>query len=301
LFCSRDLGVCHMPRTAARASLALVALLACPVAARRFLADPFVRVRSLFGLAWGNQSNDGIYYYRYGRQISPWHDIPFEAGKDKNGTSLLSFVCEIPRISRSKNEIHKTVPFNPVLQDVEKDGSLRYYNYPLDKPGSICNYGAITQTWEDPKAPDPDTGLGGDNDPVDVLQLNMQPCTPGAVQRVKVLGALAMVDDSETDWKLLVIDVDAKDAPDWSDVGDVPTERVDELREWFRNYKTADGKPQNQFGLDERAVDAAHALRVARGTHEHWAAARQGQSKCTFKKTGCWLGSGYPKKGKDEV
>ena len=50
----------------------------------------------------------GIYYYRHGRRISPWHDIPFEAGKDKNGTALLSFVCEIPRLSRPKNEVHKT-------------------------------------------------------------------------------------------------------------------------------------------------------------------------------------------------
>lgn len=66
------------------------------------------------------------------------------------------------------------------MQDRKQDGSLRYYKY----GDSIVNYGAIAQTWEDPLILDPDTGLGGDNDPIDVLQLNAEPCRRGAVQRV---------------------------------------------------------------------------------------------------------------------
>ena len=146
--------------------------------------------------------------YKYdGATISPWHDIPFSLGHDDNGTPLLSFVCEIPRHTAEKMEIHKTEPYNPVIQDVKKDGTPRSYVY----SAAIINYGAITQTWEDPERPDEDTGLGGDNDPIDVLQLNEGACERGAVQRVRVLGALALVDDGETDWKLLVIDVDAAD------------------------------------------------------------------------------------------
>ena len=53
----------------------------------------------------------------------------------------------------------------------------------------------------------PDTGEGGDNDPIDVLQLNDKPCTIGQIYKVRVLGTLAMVDGGETDWKLIVIDV----------------------------------------------------------------------------------------------
>ena len=108
---------------------------------------------------------------------------------------LLSFVCEIPLGTRAKTDIHKTAAHNPVIQDVHKDGSLREYMY----SPSIVNYGAIAQTWEDPKKPDDDTGFGGDNDPIDVLQLNGSPCKPGGIQRVRVLGALALVDDDETD------------------------------------------------------------------------------------------------------
>ncbi len=241
-------------------------------------------------LSWTNESL-GVYYSYTAddgtkTKISPWHDIPFTLGKDDDGSMLLSFVCEIPRHSRPKVEIHKTEPYNPLLQDVQKDGSLRYYVY----SESLVNYGAITQTWEDPNKQDDDTGLGGDNDPIDVLQLNESPCERGAVQRVRVLGGLALIDDGETDWKLLVIDVDARDAPSWRDVSDIPKKRVDQLREFFRVYKTAEGKPTNKYGLEGRAVDAAHALIVATGTHVHWAEARKGDAHCDFKKKPCWMG-----------
>ena len=240
--------------------------------------------------SWKNESR-GIYYSYTAEdgtktKISPWHDIPFTLGKDEDGAILLTFVCEIPRHSRPKIEIHKSEPFNPLLQDVKKDGSLRYYMY----SDSLVNYGAITQTWEDPNKKDPDTGLGGDNDPIDVLQLNESPCERGAIQRVRVLGGLALIDEGETDWKLLVMDVDAADAKNWRDVSDIPKTRVDELRDFFRKYKTAEGKPENKYGLDGRAVNAAHALVVATGTHVHWAEGRKGSAECQFKKSPCWMG-----------
>ena len=35
----------------------------------------------------------------------------------------------------------------------------------------MWNYGSIPQTWEDPEYIDPNTGVGGDNDPVDILEV----------------------------------------------------------------------------------------------------------------------------------
>ena len=63
---------------------------------------------------------------------------------------------------------------------------------------------ARPQTWEDPNYIHPDTGAGGDNDPIDVLQINDTPCETGDVMSVRVLGTLALVDGGETDWKLIV-------------------------------------------------------------------------------------------------
>jgi inorganic pyrophosphatase len=78
------------------------------------------------------------------------------------------------------------------MQDV-KNGKPRFYKY----GPSLCNYGAIPQTWEDPTHMDTETGFGGDNDPIDVLQINAKACTVGEVQVVRVLGVLAMIDDGE--------------------------------------------------------------------------------------------------------
>ena len=52
------------------------------------------------------------------------------------------------------------------------------------------NYGCIPQTWENAQHEDRETGLFGDNDPIDIV--NVTPKNFGMVElpRVKVLGAL---------------------------------------------------------------------------------------------------------------
>jgi len=196
-------------------------------------------------------------------------------------------VCEIPKGTTAKFEIHKSEPHNPVIQD-RKKGKLRFYQY----SPSLVNYGAIAQTWEDPTIIHPDTGFGGDNDPVDVLQINARPCSPGEVMVVRVLGCLALVDDDETDWKLIVADVNDEGSAEaaYRDIGDVPAAKVDEMREWFRNYKTAEGKGLNKFGLDEKAMDKAYALKVAVETHEAWRGLYDKETSCDFDGTPCWVG-----------
>lgn len=176
---------------------------------------------------------------------------------------------------------------------------LRFYKY----GESIVNYGAIAQTWENPNVKDPDTGLVGDNDPIDVLQLNSKPCRRGVVQRVRVLGALALLDSGETDWKLLVVDVDDSselEARTWHKVDDIPDERVGEIRDWFRKYKTAEGKTENIFALGGMIVDQIQALRAAKRTHQHWRDLVDGNARCVTKcqnqdchadQVPCWVGS----------
>merc|ERR1711934_315259 len=72
----------------------------------------------------------------------------------------------------------------------------------------MFNYGALPQTWEDPHHKPEDTGFIGDNDPIDCVELGTKQAYVGEVMAVKVLGVLAMIDDDETDWKLLVINRD---------------------------------------------------------------------------------------------
>jgi inorganic pyrophosphatase len=93
------------------------------------------------------------------------------------------------------------------------------------------------------------------------------------VTKVKVLGCLAMIDDGETDWKVICINVEDPLSQQLNDIEDV--ERVlpgyiSFMREWLRNYKVIDGKPQNSFGLNEKAVGKEYTMRVIEETHQFW-------------------------------
>ena len=63
---------------------------------------------------------------------------------------------------------------------------------------------------------------------------------------------MALLDEGETDWKVIVIDVNDPLAPKLNDIEDVETHLPGLLRatnEWFRIYKIPDGKPENQFAF----------------------------------------------------
>merc|ERR1712194_125128 len=109
--------------------------------------------------------------------------------------------------------------------------------------------------------------------PVDVVEIGSQVLSHGAVEPVKVLGVLAMIDDGELDWKIIAIrDADplATEMNDIADVEQVCPGVISGIREWFRWYKTPDGKPLNAFGYGEKALDKAQALDVIAETHEAW-------------------------------
>ena len=55
-----------------------------------------------------------------------------------------------------------------------------------------------------------------------------QVCARGEIIRVKVLGILAMIDEGETDWKVIAINVDDPDAANYKgkEMGSLETERL---------------------------------------------------------------------------
>jgi inorganic pyrophosphatase len=197
------------------------------------------------------------------KQISPWHDIPLYTPDGH-----VHMVVEIPKWSRAKFEIATGEEFNPIKQDT-KNGKLREYKY----GDMLFNYGAFPQTWEDPAHVTPDTGCAGDNDPIDACEIGTKMYRTGSVVKVKVLGCLAMIDDGETDWKVICIATDDVLAPKLNDIEDVERHMpgtISVMREWLRNYKTVDGKPQNAFGMDEKAMNRDYTLKVVQETNEFW-------------------------------
>ena len=132
-------------------------------------------------------------------------------------------VVEVPRWSNAKMEIDTKAPLNPIVQD-QKNDKLRFVANVFPYHGYIFNYGAIPQTWEDPNHTDQWTNYKGDKDPIDVCEIGSKIQPTGAVIQVKVLGVFALIDDEETDWKLICIDVTDPLAEKLNDIEDVDTE-----------------------------------------------------------------------------
>jgi len=201
--------------------------------------------------------------------VSPFHDIPLFADESK---TILNFIVEVPRWTNAKMEISKDDPFNPIKQDIKK-GKLRFVRNVFPHHGYIWNYGAFPQTWEDPNSTHPETKAKGDNDPLDVCEIGEAVGYTGQVKQVKVLGIMALLDEGETDWKVLVVDVNDPLAGKLNDIEDVERHLPGLIRatnEWFRIYKIPDGKPENQFAFSGEAKNKKYATEIVHECHEAW-------------------------------
>ncbi|KAL0074813.1 inorganic pyrophosphatase [Phycomyces blakesleeanus] len=210
-----------------------------------------------------------IYIEKDGQIISPFHDIPLFTNTEK---SVLNMVVEIPRWTNAKIEVATGEEFNPLKQDVKK-GKVRFVRNCFPYKGYLWNYGALPQTWEDPTQSNPDTNARGDNDPIDVCEIGEKLGVAGEVKEVKVLGVMALLDEGETDWKVIAIDTKDPLANKVHDIKDVETHfpgLLDATYRWFKIYKVPDGKPENEFAFDGQCKDKAYANTIIEETHEAW-------------------------------
>eukprot|EP01129_Flabellula_baltica_P008814 TRINITY_DN3536_c0_g1_i1.p1 TRINITY_DN3536_c0_g1~~TRINITY_DN3536_c0_g1_i1.p1 ORF type:complete len:296 (+),score=83.52 TRINITY_DN3536_c0_g1_i1:37-924(+) len=202
-----------------------------------------------------------------------WHDIPLISGQTENRDVLYNFVCEIPRLESYKLEMDKAQPGNPIVHDL-KDGDLRITNY----HPYLWNYGYLPQTWEDPSVEDPRTGLLGDGDPIDVIEIGRFTYQTGDVVPVKIIGALKMIDDGETDWKILAISHNDPHLSVINTPEDLDTFKPgmkESIVNFLINYKVNDGKAPNQ--VDSKVIPANEAIEIVNETHVAWEELVQGK------------------------
>jgi inorganic pyrophosphatase len=116
----------------------------------------------------------------------------------------------------------------PVKYELDKaSGALRvdrFLNTAMFYPG---NYGFIPHT------------LSGDGDPVDVIVVVPSPVVPGAIVRVRPVGALLMKDEAGDDEKIIAVPVD-KLNPFYSGVKsykDLPETLTGQIAHFFQHYK----------------------------------------------------------------
>lgn len=75
----------------------------------------------------------------------------------------------------------------------------------------------------------------------------------GAIKRVKVLGTFAVIDEGETDWKVVAVDATNPLAGRLNDISDVETHMpgyLETMQEWFRLYKVPEGKGENEIAMN---------------------------------------------------
>jgi len=145
----------------------------------------------------------------------------------------IDVVVEIPRGSQNKYE------YDHELHQIRLDRHLIVaMTYPAE-------YGFV-----------PDT-LGGDGDPLDVLVLTEYPTFPGCVIEVKLLGVCSMTDEKGDDAKLIAVPTYDPAWKSATDIGDVPAQVLDRIRQFFTVYKDLDeGKWVKVTGYHGR--DAAY-------------------------------------------
>ncbi|KAI5950812.1 PPA2 [Candida jiufengensis] len=199
--------------------------------------------------------------------LSYFHDISLDLNTQ---TKEANFICEIPRWSNAKFEISTKTPGNPIIQDI-KNGKVRFVKNLFPHHGYIHNYGAFPQTWEDPFVKHYD--LYGDNDPLDVCEIGSNILKTGDVKRCKILGSLALIDDGELDWKVIVVDIEDELASQVNDIEELRRKcpgLLEATKQWFKDYKLADSKPENKFAFGGNYKSADETITIIEECHQSW-------------------------------
>ncbi|KAH7627236.1 inorganic pyrophosphatase [Sordaria sp. MPI-SDFR-AT-0083] len=217
--------------------------------------------------------------------ISPFHDIPLIHSHTAYGQKIYNMIVEIPRWTQAKFEISRSLPLNPITQDTlsSSPSKPRFVHNLFPYKGYIWNYGALPQTWESPHYRHPDTGgAKGDNDPIDACEIGSRIAYTGEVKRVKVLGILGLIDEGETDWKVLVVDVRDELAERLEDIWEVKREcpgLLEATRDWFRWYGVPEGRKANKYAMEGRWMDRKYAEGVIKECGGFWRELVKGKVK----------------------
>ncbi len=144
-----------------------------------------------------------------------WHDVPL--GKD--APNEINVIIEIPKGSANKYEVDKETGL--IKLDRANYSSAPY---PFD-------YGFAPQT------------LWDDGDPLDVVVLTTFPLHPGILVAVRPVAVIDMVDNGESDYKIIAVPVEDKRWDDVQDLKDVNKHSLKEFQHFFETYKALKGKP----------------------------------------------------------
>lgn len=153
----------------------------------------------------------------------------------------MNVIIEIPKGSHNKYEIDKKTGL--IKLDRANYGPAPY---PFD-------YGFVPQT------------LWDDGDALDVIVLTSYPLAPGILVEARPIGILSMIDDGESDDKVLAVPTEDRRWDHVTKIEDVNPHLLREIEHFFQNNKKLKAKPveitTNGYKGADEAMAAFHRAR----------------------------------------
>jgi inorganic pyrophosphatase len=153
------------------------------------------------------------------------HEI--SAGKD--APEVINVIIEIPKGSKNKYEIDKETGL------IALDRAMHSaQDYPFD-------YGFMPQShWED-------------GDPLDVVVLTTYPLAPGILVKVRPIAIFNMIDDGDSDAKIIAVPEKDPRFDDIKDLSDINKHTIKEINHFFTTYKIIQNKEVSIPSIGGRA------------------------------------------------
>ena len=167
--------------------------------------------------------------------MHPWHDV--SAGQQ--APHILQAVVEVPKGSKTKYELDK------------KSGLIKVDRVLFSSVHYPANYGFIPQTY------------CGDKDPLDILILGQEMVVPLSIMRAKPIGVMKMLDQGESDDKIIAVHADDPEYSHLSHIDQLSPHRLREVRRFFEDYKVLENKAvviESFLGPDEAVAIVVEAL-----------------------------------------
>ncbi len=154
----------------------------------------------------------------------PWHDV----SPGKNLPQIVTAVIEIPSGSHTKYEIDKL------------SGLIRLDRILLSSMYYPANYGIIPQTYY------------SDGDPLDILVLCSESLVPLTLVNARVIGILEMTDEDKKDHKIIAVAENDSSLLHINDIENLPAYTINEIQNFFEEYKKLEGKAVQVFGFKNK-------------------------------------------------
>jgi inorganic pyrophosphatase len=146
--------------------------------------------------------------------MNPWHDVDL----GEKIPDLFPAIIEVPKGSKTKYELDKDT------------GMIRVDRILFSSMQYPANYGFIPRTYCD------------DNDPLDVLVLGQEPVYPLSIIMARPIGVMEMVDQGETDDKIIAVHIHDPEYSHYNTLEDLPPHRMVEIKRFFEDYKALEKK-----------------------------------------------------------